>query len=124
MTTPTPRNTPIEQLLKEYEAEGCNHANTQGVIDTAFLYVDSMPDSQVRCLLYVLARDLSAALERAERAEGQAEKNARDAERLDWLIDHGIDEGGGRGFEFRVYIPHDSECLREAIDAAIAGEKK
>jgi len=61
-------------------------------------------------------------LQRAEAAERKAEEAARDSTRLDWMIEHGTDEGGGSGFEFRVYIPHDSECLRDAIDAAIAAK--
>lgn len=55
-------------------------------------------------------------------AERKAEEAARDSARLDWMIEHGTDEGGGSGFEFRVYIPHDSECLRDAIDADIAAK--
>lgn len=55
-------------------------------------------------------------------AERKAEEAARDSARLDWMIEHGTDEGGGSGFEFRVYIPHDSECLRDAIDAVLAAK--
>ena len=50
------------------------------------------------------------------------EEAARDSARLDWMIEHGTDEGGGSGFEFRVYIQHDSECLRDAIDVDIAAK--
>ena len=49
-------NTPIEQLLEEYESEGCDHSNIEWVADAAMRYVSTMEDSQVRCLLYALAR--------------------------------------------------------------------
>jgi len=48
-------NTPIEELLLEYEAEGCDHSNIEWVADAAMRYVKTMEDSQVRCLLYALA---------------------------------------------------------------------
>lgn len=51
-----PSNTPIEVLLKEYEDEGCNHADLAWVKRAALRYVETMPDSQTRCLLYVLAK--------------------------------------------------------------------
>jgi hypothetical protein len=48
-------DTPIEELLSEYEREGCDHDNIEWLINSALRYVDTMPDSQVRCLLYSLA---------------------------------------------------------------------
>lgn len=49
-------NTPIEDLLKHYEAELCDHSNLDWVVHAALHYAKTMPDSQVRCLLYVLAK--------------------------------------------------------------------
>lgn len=48
-------NSPIEKLLAEYEAEYCDHSNMAWVSRAALRYVSTMKDSQVRCLLYVLA---------------------------------------------------------------------
>ena len=51
-------NTPIDELLAEYEAECCDHTDMEWVSNTALRYVQTMPDSQVRCLLYVLAQHM------------------------------------------------------------------
>lgn len=52
----TANNTPIADLLAEYEAEGCNFDNLDFLVSTSERYVQSMPDSQVRCLLHSLAK--------------------------------------------------------------------
>jgi hypothetical protein len=49
-------NTPIEKLLEQYEAECVDHSNIPGIARIALRYVETMEDSQVRCLLYVLAK--------------------------------------------------------------------
>jgi len=61
---------------------------------------------------------VSANRNRAEVAEAALNTATRDAERLDWIIDNCTTSGGGNGFDLRVWIPHDSECVRGAIDAA------
>ena len=48
--------TPINELLAHYESEGCDHNDMDWVCETAFRYVDTMPDGQVCCLLYTLAK--------------------------------------------------------------------
>ena len=48
-------NIPIEDLLAQYAAEECDHDNLEWVVTTAFRYVESMEDCQVRCLLHLLA---------------------------------------------------------------------
>lgn len=52
----TASNSPIEQLIAEYEAEACDFKNVEFLINSSYRYVDTMPDSQVRCLLYSLAK--------------------------------------------------------------------
>lgn len=52
---PPRTNTPIEVLLRGYEAEKCDHSDLEWVSRTALHYAARMPDSQVRCLLHVLA---------------------------------------------------------------------
>lgn len=52
---PPRSNTPIEVLLREYEAEKCDHSDLEWVSRTALHYAAGMPDGQVRCLLHVLA---------------------------------------------------------------------
>lgn len=47
---------PIAELLKQYEREGCDFSDVAWVKQAAMRYVKTMPDSQVRCLLYVLAQ--------------------------------------------------------------------
>jgi len=47
---------PIAELLKQYEREGCGFSDVAWVKQAAMRYVKTMPDSQVRCLLYVLAQ--------------------------------------------------------------------
>lgn len=51
-------NDPIEQLLAEYEDEGCDHEDVDFLIRASYRYVDTMCDSQVRCLLFAMARRL------------------------------------------------------------------
>jgi hypothetical protein len=43
-----------------------------------------------------------------------------DSARLDWIIDNASSRGGGNGFTLQVFIPVDCECVRTAIDTAIA----
>jgi hypothetical protein len=69
-------NTPIEQLVAQYAAEECNFANIPGVIDASLRYVDSMPDSHVRCLLFTLANAHAAALEENAKLRKHAEAMA------------------------------------------------
>ena len=47
-----------------------------------------------------------------------------DERRMDWIIDNCTTYGGGHGFELRVFVPVDSECIRGAIDAAIAAKEQ
>lgn len=49
-------NTPIEDLIAIYEDEGCPHDDLEWVCSTALRLVETMPDSQARCLLHVLAK--------------------------------------------------------------------
>lgn len=51
------KNTPIADLLADYEANGCDHADMAWVRAAARRYVETMPDSQARCLLHVLAQE-------------------------------------------------------------------
>lgn len=62
--------------------------------------------------------ELISMLEDAAQRLRQAEADAEDAARLDWIIDHCQIVGGGNGFRLDVCIPHDSEDVRTAIDAA------
>jgi hypothetical protein len=48
-------NTPIEQLIEQYEREDCDFSDINRVSDLALRNVDTMPDSHARCLLYALA---------------------------------------------------------------------
>lgn len=48
-------NSPIEELLAEYEADGCDHSDLHWVRAAARRYVETMEDSQIRCLLHVLS---------------------------------------------------------------------
>lgn len=49
-------NTPIKELLAEYEAEGCDFGNLEFIVTAAERYVQTMGDGQARCLLYSLAK--------------------------------------------------------------------
>lgn len=124
MTTPTPRTDAksVDQTIDglkvwAVEERGAGNDSTALSLEAAAYLLGSLKRN-------LAARDaeLAAMKQRAEAAERKAEEAARDSARLDWMIEHGTDEGGGSGFEFRVYIPHDSECLRDAIDAAIAAK--
>lgn len=48
-------NTPIKDLLKQYDME---KVTNKRLIEASLRYVDTMGDSQVRCLLYVLVDKL------------------------------------------------------------------
>jgi len=45
----------IEELIKKYEQEKCNFSDIGWVSRVAARYAKTMPDSQARCLLHVLA---------------------------------------------------------------------
>jgi hypothetical protein len=49
------RNTPIDQLLEQYTLENCDFTDMEWVRQVAQRNVATMPDSQVRCLLFVLS---------------------------------------------------------------------
>ena len=51
-------NTPIEQLMAQYEHDGVDHNNVQFLIGAAYRYVQTMEDCQVRCLLHAMAKKL------------------------------------------------------------------
>lgn len=53
---------PIAELMEQYESEGCDFSDTEWVRKAAMRYVLTMPDSQVRCLLYALAKAPPAAV--------------------------------------------------------------
>lgn len=59
------KNTDIQTLINEYEAELCDHSNMEWVSRAALRYVDTMDDCQVRCLLYVLAMHVRSQLPNA-----------------------------------------------------------
>jgi len=52
------RNTPILELIKEYENENCVFDKPEILIKHALLYADRMDDSHLRCVLYSLAIQL------------------------------------------------------------------
>lgn len=54
-------NTPIEELTATYNADGCDFTNLLWVKEAALRYAESMPDSQVRCLLHALAQNVTPA---------------------------------------------------------------
>lgn len=49
------QNSDIQDLLAQYEAECCDHTDLRWVVQASQRYVQSMDDSQVRCLLHTLA---------------------------------------------------------------------
>lgn len=51
-------NTKIKELLEEYEMDG--EFDYDRYINASYRYVNTMQDSQVRCLLYVLAKELES----------------------------------------------------------------
>jgi hypothetical protein len=46
-----------------------------------------------------------------------------DEDILDWIIDNHTGHGGGNGFEIKVWVPVDSEDIRDGIARAIRGEQ-
>ena len=56
---PKQKNTPIEQLIQEFENESNDFSDLDWVKKTALRYVKTMPDSQHRCLLYTLAKNVN-----------------------------------------------------------------
>jgi hypothetical protein len=60
------------------------------------------------------------AAHRLRELESQVEALRKDSARLDWIIDNASSAGGGNGFTLKVFIPADCECVRTAIDTAIA----
>lgn len=52
---PREKNKPISVLMSEYREDGFNFDDIEGVKRCALRYVQTMPDSQVRTLLYALA---------------------------------------------------------------------
>ena len=58
---PARKNTPIEALIAQYEAEECRFDDSASMALDAFRYVETLPDSHVRCLLYRMAQRLYGA---------------------------------------------------------------
>lgn len=53
-------NTPIDELIAQYEDQGNDYSDLPKVSEMALRYVKTMPDSQVRCLLYALAKHVAS----------------------------------------------------------------
>jgi len=52
------KNTNIDDLIKQYEEEYCDFSDMTWVKSVSLRIVRTMEDSQVRCLLYVLAQNV------------------------------------------------------------------
>lgn len=52
-------NTPIDELMAQYESEGCNFSDQGYVKRSAERLVKTMPDSFVRCLVYALSKQIA-----------------------------------------------------------------
>ena len=53
------KNTDIDDLIKQYEEEYCDFSDMDWVKSVSLRIVRTMEDSQIRCLLYVLAQNVS-----------------------------------------------------------------
>lgn len=51
-------NTHIDDLMRKFESEGCDATDVHYLVTSALRYTDSMSDSQPRCLLYAMAKQL------------------------------------------------------------------
>lgn len=51
-------NTPIDDLIKQYEEECCDFSNIDFLINASRRCVETMGDEQVRCLLHAMANEL------------------------------------------------------------------
>jgi hypothetical protein len=60
---------------------------------------------------------------RVEQLERELAEARKDTAIVDWIVEHATSHGGGNGFELRVFVPHDSECIRDGILTAIAAQK-
>jgi hypothetical protein len=67
-----------------------------------------------------LGANPSPLLIRIAQLQAEVEELRKDSARLDWIIDNASSAGGGNGFTLKVFIPVDCECVRTAIDTAIA----
>jgi len=56
-----------------YEEDGCDHTDLNWVTQSSLRYVKTMGDSQVRCLLYILAKKMEEILKK-EKLEKIREK--------------------------------------------------
>ena len=59
---PPAKRTPIDELVRRYESEGCDFGDMEWVRKASLRYEKTMPDSQVRCLMYALASAPPAAM--------------------------------------------------------------
>lgn len=48
-------NSPIQELMAEYEADRCDFSDADFLVRTALRLSDTMQDSQARCILFALA---------------------------------------------------------------------
>lgn len=122
--TPTPERINEAHTLMTRSAcgEGADH-ETLGYRHRVYM---QSPDEE--CYICVLLRYLAAAKAELAQERERAEKNARDAERLQWLQENyayvmGYPNGKDRGMA-QIHDPTGTGNIRAAIDAAIAGEKK
>lgn len=62
---------PIDELIAQYEEEECDHSDMTWVVAAARRYVSTMKDSQVRCLLHVLAEHVASSLSLEDNDEAE-----------------------------------------------------
>jgi hypothetical protein len=84
----------------------------------AALHIDNRTPS--RPFLNECAETLKTQAAQITQLQAEVEALRKDAERLDWIIENASSRGGGNGFTLQVFVPVDCECVRTAIDTAIA----
>lgn len=91
----------------------------QEKVNDAIEYLDGMGKKELANVVRVLMVQDADHIAELATLRDKLEKAEKDVQRMDWIIDNYTGTGGGNGFEVRVWIPVDTECVRHGIDEAI-----
>jgi len=80
-------NTPIKQLMDEEARDGFDYQNREWLCKTARRYVETMSDSQVRCLLYAMADEIERLTRRLDPSIDGELRRLREKERHFYTLD-------------------------------------
>jgi hypothetical protein len=116
---------PVEASVQLFHYGGDNDVRLYAHDDqTKWLYLVRLDDPRhVIPFIDACNKAVNRALATASAPPAAAQETS-EKERLDWIIDNCTRNGGGNGFELKIFVPVDSECIRGAIDEVLSRARK